>query len=539
MGKFLKTWSEAEMKIANRKLVLGCLHLFVISCAFFSPGIIAGALPGLAPWKVSTLKELESSVGKRQRPILIYWGAEWCPPCNQMKAEVFSKLEFKDKIAAYDLIYVDGDAIEAQKWSDRFQVTGYPTLLFLSKELEEMYRFVGFVPLASIEALLGLGQTNDIRSRQILLSLVASSDGKPPLSPRNYRVLSFLDWSTASEEDLGGKKPVSLALDVLDHLPVDAKIERLQLIQSIMYLTEDLVAEKEAELQQRYESFLVEFEKAGDMSAPILNFMAQSGSVLKWFLPSQMTAEEQRRRVDRWNQVVSTLSQKSQGSLAEKVDRTVARAVVLKLVSNSKTQDQTTRHELLRQMQDLELQLLQLKDFHLQTSVVPVLADGLESIGEVDEGVEFLMKVAKRSAVPHYFLGHAAHFLEEAGRRDEALKMREDGYKLVKGRASKLQWTFSYLKSIEKARQPNSGAKRKDLDKTFVNVWSALFDQAFRYADGFSGRNVRYLRQAVGFIRPTVDTNTGQKLIFEKQRAKCRALKDNVQKETCLNVLKI
>ena len=28
------------------------------------------------------------------RPVFLYWGAVWCPPCNQVKANVFNRADF-------------------------------------------------------------------------------------------------------------------------------------------------------------------------------------------------------------------------------------------------------------------------------------------------------------------------------------------------------------------------------------------------------------------------------------------------------------
>jgi thiol:disulfide interchange protein len=33
------------------------------------------------------------------KPIFLYWGAEWCPPCAQIKSTIFNKREFQERSA--------------------------------------------------------------------------------------------------------------------------------------------------------------------------------------------------------------------------------------------------------------------------------------------------------------------------------------------------------------------------------------------------------------------------------------------------------
>ena len=89
----------------------------------------------------AAFKEAKSS-GK---PIFIYWGATWCPPCNQVKATIFNRQDFIERSHFFVPIYIDGDSPGAQKMGARFKVSGYPTMILLDSNGNEILRLPGEV----------------------------------------------------------------------------------------------------------------------------------------------------------------------------------------------------------------------------------------------------------------------------------------------------------------------------------------------------------------------------------------------------------
>ncbi|MCB0370871.1 MAG: thioredoxin family protein, partial [Bdellovibrionales bacterium] len=77
------------------------------------------------------------------KPLMIDFFGSWCPPCNVLDETIFSQPSFKKY--KNKMVFLKLDADMASSWSlkEKFKVKGYPTLIFLTKNEEEIYRIVG------------------------------------------------------------------------------------------------------------------------------------------------------------------------------------------------------------------------------------------------------------------------------------------------------------------------------------------------------------------------------------------------------------
>ena len=57
------------------------------------------------------------------KPLFLYWGAVWCPPCNQIKKTIFTRREFQEKMKLFLPVYLDGDTKSAQIWGEKLKAS--------------------------------------------------------------------------------------------------------------------------------------------------------------------------------------------------------------------------------------------------------------------------------------------------------------------------------------------------------------------------------------------------------------------------------
>ena len=107
--------------------------------------------PGIA-WFKGDVDAAFKSAQASNKPVLLYWGAQWCPPCKQLKSAVFNRPDFIEKSKLFVAVYLDGDLPDAQKWGDVFRVTGYPTVVVFKPDRTEITRIAGNMDLSSVRA---------------------------------------------------------------------------------------------------------------------------------------------------------------------------------------------------------------------------------------------------------------------------------------------------------------------------------------------------------------------------------------------------
>jgi protein disulfide-isomerase len=188
-----------------RKSLLSGLILLLLALSRLAGATQAAAADNQIAWFGGSVEEAFDEASSQHKPLFLYWGAVWCPPCNELKRTIFQRPEFVSRTRDFVPVYLDGDSERAQKWGAYFGVVGYPTVLILAPDRTELTRIPGDLDIERYGSVLDLARQKLAPVRD----LVAAATTHPEtVSDDGWRVLSFYAW----DEDEGRTvKPDQLA----------------------------------------------------------------------------------------------------------------------------------------------------------------------------------------------------------------------------------------------------------------------------------------------------------------------------------------
>ena len=123
--------------------------------------------------------------------MLLYWGAKWCPPCNQLKATLFNRHDFIERSKSLVAVEIDGDLPGAQKLGARFKVSGYPTMVLMRTDGAELMRLPGEADAPQVLQLLRVRPGAVAAPAKDVL---ADARAGKALSGAEWRMLAFYSW---------------------------------------------------------------------------------------------------------------------------------------------------------------------------------------------------------------------------------------------------------------------------------------------------------------------------------------------------------
>ena len=91
---------------------------------------------------VANIAEGLKSARQANKPLLIYFRADWCSWCKKMTRDTYNAEEVIGLSRNFVCVQVDTD--KNRQVSQEYKVTGLPTIIFLNPEGEVIKRVVGF-----------------------------------------------------------------------------------------------------------------------------------------------------------------------------------------------------------------------------------------------------------------------------------------------------------------------------------------------------------------------------------------------------------
>ncbi len=465
---------------------------------------------------------------KTGKPVFLYWGAVWCPPCNQVKATLFSRADFVERSRAFIPVYVDGDKSGAQKVAARFKVTGYPTMVLFKPDGTEITRLPGEIDPQRYLLTLTAGLEADLPVKE----LIKRAFLKQPLTTEQWRLLAFYSWDT-DEQQIVTTTDLPLKLKELSTLvPPDLieVAERLSLKALVAYARVGPQRSLNAADKETGLRFVQQVLADADRSRRNSDVLVYYAKDLARFLTAE--GDSRRALVGRLDAALSRISKDPSLSRADQIDLLDTRIGLWKEFDGSEKLSEARQSLVLS---DTARIVVATSDRYERQAVVPGAAHALASAGLLRESDELLKEDLGKAVAPYY---HMLGLAGNAKKRDDlkgALYWYEQAWKRSEGTATRIQWGTGFVGQVVELA-PNEVARVEA-------AASAVISELQPKGETFYERNQRSLtRMATRLIKWQGADPTRARVVerVKSQLArKCSQLKSSdTGRDNCYSVFK-
>jgi len=405
------------------------------------------APPGIA-WFDGSVEQAFDAAKRERRPVLLYWGAQWCPFCHTLKSKVFSRPDFTAKTALFVPVYLDGDDAGAQKWAEQFGIQGYPTLIVLDAEQHELLRLGAGRDVSQYAAVLDLALA-DLQPVEGLLQAAASGTA---LDSNECRRLAYNEWQldTLSEADYATRAERLQA--AVAQCPADAKTERARLSIDAAYYAANaqsaaLAAPKGAPSAQlsalidQVQGILMEPELALESAEALQNLDESFFKAVR--VRGGKLAPALR---DDYVAAMNAAANDSHFVAADQLGFIDAKLRALLALGTPPNKLPPADVEDAKQRIDAALAAEQSP--YVRAGLVNASLDILEDVGDLPKAYTIAQAEIGRSETPYYFQADLAEIAEKLGHKDEAISLLEQAYRGSRGAATRFQWGQLYVSGL-------------------------------------------------------------------------------------------
>lgn len=388
-------------------------------------------------WREGDVDAALAEAKDQGKPVLLYWGADWCPPCAQMKSTLFRDPAFIAETQHFVPVYLNGDTQGAQRWAERFGTSGYPTVVILRSDGTELTRIANTTMQSELPGLLRAAAS---RTTSIEALLKKASTDTASLAAADWRILAGFDWRN-DPKHFGDLKAGSL-LDRLAMAAPDPPLKRrfglLSLVESVEPSPQGPVPMTAAQqtrlreilppiLASRNEVMANRWELISDIPSMVASLPAgpERDGLEKSMIAAadSIFANPSLAPVERLDTLIVDIA------LASASGKPPSPALASKIRQRVAWADRTATDKLSRQ------------------SVIGSAAGLLAFVDPAATGKMLLTEI-KRSDQPYYYMSMMAKGAEFAGDKQGSVEWSRKAYEASEGPATRVQWAVKYADTV-------------------------------------------------------------------------------------------
>lgn len=386
--------------------------------------------PGI-DWFPGNVEAAFAAAKRANKPVFLYWGAKWCPPCQQLKSSVFSRSDFIAKTKQFVAVYLDGDDPGAQRWGETFHVSGYPTVVVLRADQREITRISGGIDLSLYADLLDAA-LGDVEPLSDVLATLKQNPAS--LSAAQCRRLAYYNWDVADFSALDKESIAASLAQNADTCAGLSPIERARftVISAALAPTPQTVAAVSS----------IVADPA--ISLRVADALEDLGDTFYAAVQDLGTADAAKFQHN-WSIVMDGIADDARVIDA---DQLVALGKNLELIKHFAA-DHVVPADLAAQARARIAAALEKKmDAYVRAGVVNSASFVYDQLG--DDAAEYAMLEAELATAkaPYYYMVDLGDIEEKRGHTSEALAWYARAYRESRGIATRFQWGCTYLQAL-------------------------------------------------------------------------------------------
>ncbi len=424
------------MKIAPIALALA-LALGTAACSQADSSTELAHASAIA-WREGDVDDALAEAKEQGKPVILYWGAVWCPPCNQMKATLFKDPGFIAETEKFVPVYLDGDTEGAQRWAERFGISGYPTVIVLQPDGTEITRISSATMASELPALLRVaaGRTTSIEAL-----LAKATDDTASLTADDWKILAGFDWRNDPKHFADLAKAGTLLARLAQAAPEPALQRRFGLLSLVVAANKDddgkvaLTSAQRAELETILPPLLA---SKGEVTANRQELIYDAPALV-----SALPAGEQRAALTR--SLIAAADAIYADESLSMTDRVEAANIDIGLAKGNGAIPPAVLAKVRERAAWADANA---KDKVTRQSVIDDAAYLLFDAGDRAGAKTLLTAELERSDQPYYYMSSLSDFAEQEGDKAAAVEWARKAYEGSQGPATRVQWAILWSNAV-------------------------------------------------------------------------------------------
>lgn len=434
-------------------------------------------------WYAGSIEEAFAESKASGKPVFLYWGAVWCPPCQEIKYTVFKSQQFINLTKLFIPVYLDGDTDRAQSWGEKFDVQGYPTMIVFNTDGDEVTRIPGGIDISRYNSVLELS-LNQMKPTAELVQLALSDTSA--LGDKDFYQLAYYSWGQDSSAVPEDTDKAALFYNLSQAAPKGELASRFYMnyVMQVYRANKPAKEGEEVELPIQDGDDLVAGIEAildsDELTIACWDSIAYTADdVLK--LPT-LSDEEKAGLGAKWSEQVFSLRNHGALSKAEKLAGWLPR-LYFETLDDQPLADES-RELLIAEMTVVDKAT---PDSYERQSVINQMSYIYRNGGLKDVARDLLLAELKKSASPYYFMSGLASFAERDEKHEEAIEWRRKAYENATGEATRFQWGANYVRTVIRLAPEDT--------ETITGSSLALLAEFHESDEMFAGRNFKILKR--------------------------------------------